>query len=337
MSVRELGSLSAAAERMGMEYRQAWRVLDHAEKIFDASLTAKKVGGRGGGGSELTAEGAELLERLEHILGELGRSTSSAFHSPLGLSQPGETREVIVIASSTEPVDAGLLEQLEAAFKHDTGLTVRHIAAGSGHAHELAEWGRADAVLSHAPSLEARFMERGIGALRAPIMKSRFLLLGPHSDPAGLKELERKASLADMFRRIAERRAAFVSRNDSSGTNLKELELWDKANVPIHGHWYQTPDDAGGSAAAVRCAVRLSAYTLVDSSTASRHPELRRFTPAEEPGGENVYSVLVVNADVAPGANTEGALRLAEWLGSPRGREIIANYGRPAPLFEPIE
>jgi tungstate transport system substrate-binding protein len=316
------------------------------------------------------------------VLDELGRSTSRAFRPELaggaatgdqpaaeraagrkashgelrGGDRPsggpsdrpsgGPAGEVIVIASSTEPVDSGLLEALESAFRADTGLTVRHIAAGSGQAHRLAEAGRADAVLSHAPELEQGFMERGIGVRRTPFMKNSYLLLGPHSDPAGLRLLAPEATLADMFARIAEQEAPFVSRNDYSGTHLKELALWNavgvspplaqpETNPATHG-WYYTPADAGGSAAAVRCAVRLGAYTLSDSATSSRHIELRRFIPATSPDEENVFSLLVVDAAHVPGANTETALRLAEWLGSERAQSLIAAYGGPAALFRPI-
>jgi tungstate transport system substrate-binding protein len=242
----------------------------------------------------------------------------------------------VVIASSTEPVETGLLDLLERAFLEDTGITLRHIATGSGQAHELAEHGRADAVLSHAPQLEDRFMERGIGVRRTAVMRNRYVLLGPYRDPAGLTELAGRASLADMFARLAAVAAPFVSRHDSSGTNLKELELWRRVGVEPADSWYHAPSDAGGSAAAVRCAVRLEAYTLVDSATAFRHIELRRFVPAQTPEEENVFSLLVVNSDRVPGANTRGASRLADWLSTDRARQIIASFGTPSPLFEPI-
>mgnify|MGYP006271688779 CR=1 FL=1 len=351
--IEELGSLNGAAAHLEIEYRQAWRILSRAEALFGARLTAKRTGGRGGGGSTLTEAGRDLLVRVQEVLDDLGRNTARTFRAPLGVpgtevakagpargrgSTSAPARDVIVLASSTEPVDSGLLEALEGAFREDTGLTVRHIAAGSGQAHRLAESGRADAVLSHAPELEKQFMETGIGLRRTPIMKNRYLLLGPHSDPAGLKALGPEATLAEMLARIAERRARFVSRNDSSGTHLKELELWRAlGGTPgAPDSWYLTPPDAGGSAAAVRCAVRLGAYTLTDSATASRHIELKPFVPAEAPDEENVYSVLVVDSQHVPGCNTEGALRLAEWCVGDRAKSLIASYGGPAALFQPI-
>lgn len=333
--VQNHSSLNAAADELGMQYRQAWRVVKRAEALFATALTERRVGGHDGGGSSLTAEGVELLRRLNGVIEDMGRTTADAFRLPLD-AQPHEVAtDIIVLASSTEPVETGLLDRLEEAFLEDTGLTVRHIAAGSGQAHALAEHGRADAVLSHAPALEAGFMERGIGVSRTAVMRNRYLILGPDADPAGLARIEGSGSLADMFARIASTRTPFVSRHDNSGTNLKERELWRVAGVVPDSSWYLTPLEAGGSAAAVRCALRLDAYTLVDSATASRHTELRRFTPYAAPAEDNVFSVLVVDAGHVPGANTDGAARLASWLGADRARHIIASFGAPSPLFEP--
>lgn len=334
--VRDLASLSAAAGRLGMEYRHAWRVLRRAEKLFGAQLATRRAGGAHGGGSTLTAEGTELLTRLETVLEDVARTTAGTFgHSLQGGVLPAGGN-VIILASSTEPAETGLLERLESAFLEDTGLIVRHIAAGSGQAHSLAEHGRADAVLSHAPELEQSFMERGIGVSRRAVMRNHYIVLGPYQDPADLAGLAGAASVSAMFARIAERRAPFVSRNDASGTNLKERELWSDIGVEPDAAWYHTPPEAGGSAAAVRCAMRLGAYTLVDSATAYRHIELRRFLPRESPGEENIFSLLVVDNRRVPGANTDGALRLAEWLGSEHARAIIASFGTPSPLFHPI-
>ncbi|MFP4567201.1 MAG: substrate-binding domain-containing protein [Spirochaetaceae bacterium] len=333
--VQDHSSLHAAADELGMQYRQAWRVVKRAEALFATALTERRVGGHDGGGSSLTADGLELLRRLNRVIEDMGRSTADAFRVPLDARPYEAAGDIIVLASSTEPAETGLLDRLEEAFREDTGIIVRHIAAGSGQAHALAEHGRADVVLSHAPALEAGFMERGIGSSRTAVMRNRYLILGPATDPAGLARMEGSGSLADMFSRIASTRTPFVSRNDNSGTNLKERGLWQAAGVVPDPSWYHTPLEAGGSAAAVRCALRLGAYTLVDSATASRHTELRRFTPYAVPAEDNVFSVLVVDADHVPGANTDGATRLASWLGTERARHIIASFGAPTPLFEP--
>jgi molybdate transport system regulatory protein len=65
--VAELGSLSAAAARMSMSYREAWGRVRDAEERLGRPLLVRQTGGRGGGGARLTAFAAELLRRFELI------------------------------------------------------------------------------------------------------------------------------------------------------------------------------------------------------------------------------------------------------------------------------
>lgn len=65
--VGELGSLSAAASRMGMSYREAWGRVRAAEERLGTALLVRHAGGRGGGGAEITPLAAELLRRFQHI------------------------------------------------------------------------------------------------------------------------------------------------------------------------------------------------------------------------------------------------------------------------------
>ncbi|MFT7724622.1 MAG: TOBE domain-containing protein [Roseateles sp.] len=71
------GSLHKAARAAGYSYKGAWLVLDAAGALTHAPLLETATGGRGGGGSRLTAEGLALLaawrglqSRLAGFLGE---------------------------------------------------------------------------------------------------------------------------------------------------------------------------------------------------------------------------------------------------------------------------
>ena len=64
-AVEETGSLRAASLSMGMAYTKALKLLKHAEQAMGFALTARTAGGRDGGGSVLTPEGKEWLERYE--------------------------------------------------------------------------------------------------------------------------------------------------------------------------------------------------------------------------------------------------------------------------------
>lgn len=63
--IEETGSLRSAALGMGLSYSKALRIVKQAEKELGFALTCKTIGGRGGGGSTLTTEARNFLERYE--------------------------------------------------------------------------------------------------------------------------------------------------------------------------------------------------------------------------------------------------------------------------------
>ena len=59
--VREHKSLRAAAASMEMAYSKAWRIIRTAEEVFGCKLLTSTIGGRHGGGAELTPQAERLL------------------------------------------------------------------------------------------------------------------------------------------------------------------------------------------------------------------------------------------------------------------------------------
>jgi molybdate transport system regulatory protein len=66
-SIRDTGSISAAAREMGMSYKRAWLLLDSMNQAFTEAVVTAAPGGAGGGGATLTPFGAEVLERYRRI------------------------------------------------------------------------------------------------------------------------------------------------------------------------------------------------------------------------------------------------------------------------------
>ena len=66
-SIRDTGSISAAARDMGMSYKRAWLLLDSMNQAFTEPVVTAAPGGTGGGGATLTPFGAEVLERYRRI------------------------------------------------------------------------------------------------------------------------------------------------------------------------------------------------------------------------------------------------------------------------------
>ena len=66
-SVRDSGSISAAARGTGMDYKRAWLLLDSMNAAFDTPVVIAAPGGARGGGAQLTPFGAELLARYRRL------------------------------------------------------------------------------------------------------------------------------------------------------------------------------------------------------------------------------------------------------------------------------
>jgi molybdate transport system regulatory protein len=65
--IQAFGSLSEAARRMGISYRRAWLLLDSLNNSFNVPVTVNSVGGRGGGGAEVTPFGLLLITRYREV------------------------------------------------------------------------------------------------------------------------------------------------------------------------------------------------------------------------------------------------------------------------------
>src|SRR5262249_49168954 len=146
----------------------------------------------------------------------------------VGCSGSDQPNKSLTLATTTSTQDSGLLDVLVPVFENQAGVKVKVVAVGTGQALELGRRGDADVLLVHDPAAEERYMEEGQGELRRQVMHNDFVLVGPPTDPAGVKG---SASISAAFARIAERQVPFVSRGDESGTHKKELAVWRQARI----------------------------------------------------------------------------------------------------------
>ncbi len=75
------------------------------------------------------------------------------------------------------------------------------------------------------------------------VMYNDFVIVGPPSDPAGIKGL---ADASEAFTKISSIESLFFSRGDNSGTNAKELKIWKAAGIEPAGDWYQATGQGMG-------------------------------------------------------------------------------------------
>jgi tungstate transport system substrate-binding protein len=246
---------------------------------------------------------------------------------------------LVLLASTIGPVDAGIVPLLEDRFEQETGIRVRHVGAGTGEALKLAESGTFDLVLVHAKSLEDKFVKDGFGTERIPLMYNDFIVVGPATDPAGVK---RARSAAEALSKIAGAKDLFVSRGDRSGTHVAEVALWDKAGVKPSGAWYLVYEKGNlGNAATLEYADERGAYTVMDRATwlsSKGKPKLALLLEKDE-ALLNYISLIPVDPGKFPRVNHEDAMTFVKWLTSPEhGQKIVEDFGRDkygAALFFP--
>jgi tungstate transport system substrate-binding protein len=248
-----------------------------------------------------------------------------------GGSKSGTDKGQMILATTTSTQDSGLLDDLIPRFQDDSGCSVKTIAVGSGEALELGEQGDADVLLVHSPEAEQEYMDGGHGVGRKAVMHNDFIVVGPADDPAHVKGGD---SAAEAFTGIAKAGAPFASRADESGTNTKELSLWEAAAIEPKGSWYIETGQGMGETLTI--ASQKQAYTLSDRGTflATDNVDLDLLVE----GGQdllNPYHVIVVKGE---NVNEECAQEFSDWITSPEiqseiGKFGVAEYGEP--LFVP--
>jgi molybdate transport system regulatory protein len=65
--IRETGSISAAGRAMEMSYRRAWLLVEELNHLFREPVAVTKLGGRTGGGAELTPFGHSLIRHYRDM------------------------------------------------------------------------------------------------------------------------------------------------------------------------------------------------------------------------------------------------------------------------------
>ncbi len=238
--------------------------------------------------------------------------------APIATAPAG--KQSLILATTTSTQDSGLLDVLVPAFEQATGYVVKTVAVGSGQAMTMGRECNADVLLVHSPAAEAEFMDAASGVDRRLVMHNDFVLVGPASDPAGIKGT---AKAADALTKIAAAEATFVSRADKSGTNAKELALWKQANLTPAGAWYL--ESGQGMGATLQIASEKGGYTITDRATylATKDTLALDILVEGDAGLLNVYHVISVNPAACPAVNAVGATAFADYLTSADGQALI--------------
>jgi tungstate transport system substrate-binding protein len=255
-----------------------------------------------------------------------------------GPSKSGSGKFVL-LASTIGPVDSGIVDLLENEFEKETGIRVRHVGAGTGATLRIAQKGNIDLVMVHAKSLEEKFVAEGYGTERIDLMYNDFVIVGPASDPAGIRGMK---SATETLQTISSKGSTFISRGDKSGTHVAEIQLWEKAGIKPSGSWYVVYEKgSAGNVATLRYADEKGAYTFIDrASFLSQKDQIKLQILVEgDKAMLNYITLIPVNPKKFSRANYEDAMIFVEWLTDPKkGQKIIRDFGKDkygSPLFFP--
>jgi tungstate transport system substrate-binding protein len=232
----------------------------------------------------------------------------------------------IIVASTTSTQDSGLFGHILPLFKAKTGIDVKVVAQGTGQALDTGRRGDADVVFVHAKAQEEKFVNDGFGVKRYPVMYNDFVLIGPKSDPAGIKGM---SDVARALQTIKAKEAPFISRGDRSGTHTAELDLWKAAGIDIGKEKGPCYKEIGqGMGAALNTASAANAYVLADRGTwlSFKNRGDLDILVAGDKKLFNQYGVILVNPEKHPHVKKALGQAFINWLVSPEGQKAIADY-----------
>lgn len=240
----------------------------------------------------------------------------------------GVAAEVLRMATTTSTDNTGLLDYLAPLLLKEKGIDIQWVSVGTGKALEYGRNGDVDVLLVHAPEVEKKFVADGWGVNRRQVMFNDFIIVGPSSDPAGVKGLP----AADAMKKISLTGAPFASRADKSGTNVAELALWKAAGIPEPDKekWYiQTGQ---GMLETLMITDERKGYTLTDRGTFIKFEDSRKgqsdlaIIVEGDPSLKNQYSVIAVNPAKWENIRYDLALTYIDWLISPSTQKAIAEF-----------
>ena len=289
-------------------------------------------------------EPAARKERYRHIpsMSYVGRKVIriGLLTSILGiLVGCGGGTPTLILATTTSTADSGLLEALLPSFEEANDVKVDVVAVGTGQAFVLGQNGDADIILIHDRNRADTFVAEGYGVGREDVMYNDFVIIGPESDPASVRDVN---SAPQALSRIAQAgiagNAIFISRADNSGTYSKELALWEQAGSSPEGDWYRETGQGMGSTLTI--ANELSGYALSDRGTyLARTAGMDLAILVEgDPLLFNPYGVIAVDPVRFPHVEHDLASRFVEYLTSYETQERIGAFGQDEygqPLFQP--
>ena len=328
-TLRDTGSISAAARTLGGSYRHTWGALKHWEEVLGAPLV---VWARGQP-ARLTALAERLLwaetrartrltPHIEALRSELERVLTLAFDS---------AHEALTVYASH---DLALPLLRDHADAHGLHIDLRF--AGSTDALQALAHGRCDVAGFHVPALSAGKQPAFARALKGLLKPGKHKLIACHRRTQGLivaaGNPRAVAGIADMARPGLR----FVNRQPGSGTRLLTEHLLAEAGLePGRIAGFHGPcEDTHVAVAAVVASGSADAGVGIEAAAA-------QFKLAFVPLAQEVYYLACVKEDLARTAvmRLRDLLASATWAGAVRslaGCDVAVDAGQVLSLTQAL-
>ncbi|MGI9584578.1 MAG: substrate-binding domain-containing protein [Acidimicrobiia bacterium] len=243
-----------------------------------------------------------------------------AFGAALALvvvSCGGSSTDRVIVGAGTTLVDSGFLDLVVEQYQADVGdVTMSVVGLSSAQAIAYAEAGNADVIVTHDPIALATFLSENPSSVSDVAFVSSFIVVAPPG------VVPRSTDATAVFRYVSQTATPFVSRDDGSGTHVREQVLWASVPYqPVGESWYTRTGTGMGATLLVADQRAAATLTELGAFLASDDILVLDEVPLDDDADlVNPYNVTAV----APSTNPE-ALAFMDWLLSDRGRTAITS------------
>lgn len=241
------------------------------------------------------------------------------------LAERSSDKTILVVPQSLAA--SGLLEHLLPLFEKQRNIKLEILIQEARDAIKSAEDGKVDVLWLNDQMRETEALTAGITVERQDVMFSDLVLVGPSSDPAGVKGM---TSIIDAVRLIASAEAAFVSRGDGSTVHHVEQSAWQEAGVSTSGSdaqsWYVIR--YGNMLQTLQTAIEKNGYTIIDRVTWLGVKDRKQHAIAVEDDPRMVvqYGVMLTNPAKHKQVQAASGRAFMAWLTSRAGQTAINDY-----------
>ena len=234
----------------------------------------------------------------------------------------------------------GLWPEVAGMFETQTGYHVVVVATGERPLLDKAiRAGKVDLLTMHSGDITTDIIADGIAVNMRPWTRNELVIVGPSSDPAGIRGM---TNGAQALKKIATAQANFV---DFQGIGSRELThtLWRLAGVEPKGNWVLKDDTTISKWNVLQFCRTHNAYVVVGyipAQTGKMRNDGMEILVKNDPVMRRPYIVMEASPKQFPDANYTGARKLADFLLSSQVQDFLVEFGRNntagKPLFFPV-